>query len=295
MATTCKPPRARGSNGPDSAPAVRPYAERAAAGLALRGNVPRKAHDAWRKHATRDPIAVLERSNGGRLPELVPLRFGRMLQSPFAFLRGSAAVMASDLAQTPNTSIAVQLCGDCHLLNFGLFATPERRLVFDLNDFDETLPGPWEWDVKRLVASFVVAAREFGLTDAQAREVVLRCVGTYCRRIREFSLLDSTGALVFANRLGHHSRGSAKRENTQAERAGRRARPKARHRTPVPEDHHGAGRGGYRFVDQPPLLFHVPDPAGVARVNRALSAYRDTLSPTTGASSSTATVCRTSP
>ena len=110
-------------------------------------------------------MAILEESNQGRVPDLVPIRYGRMLNDPFAFLRGSAAVMAHDLCTTPVSGIRVQACGDCHLANFGLFATPERNLVFDLNDFDETLPAPWEWDIKRLAASFVVAGRNRGLSD----------------------------------------------------------------------------------------------------------------------------------
>jgi uncharacterized protein (DUF2252 family) len=113
-------------------------------------------HGAWSPPKDRrDVINILEASNEGRLPELIPIRYGRMLRSPFTFFRGSAALMTYDLAGLPNTGIEVQACGDCHLLNFGLFATPERNLVFDLNDFDETHPAPWEWDLKRLVASFV--------------------------------------------------------------------------------------------------------------------------------------------
>src|SRR5262245_35241856 len=130
-------------------PAFPTRAERAAAGAAVRDKVPRKSHGDWklpRDH--RDPIRILEKSNRGRLAELVPIRYGRMLQSPFTFLRGSAAVMAHDLAKTPTTGMRVQACGDCHLMNFGLFATPERNLVFDVNDFDETHPAPWEWDLK---------------------------------------------------------------------------------------------------------------------------------------------------
>ena len=133
----------------------RPRAERLAAGRKLRERLPRSSHASWTPPARRrDPMDILEESNQGRVPELVPIRYGRMLRSPFTFLRGSAALMAYDLATTPSTGLRVQACGDCHLLNFGLFATPERNLVFDLNDFDETLPAPWEWDVKRLAVSF---------------------------------------------------------------------------------------------------------------------------------------------
>ena len=135
-------------------------ADRKANGKRLRDRVPRDAHAGWRAHAGRaDPIGILHAADANRQPDLVPLRYGRMLQSPFTFYRGSAAVMAADLAETPATGIHVQVCGDAHLMNFGGFATPERRLIFDINDLDETLPAPWEWDVKRLVASFVLAAR----------------------------------------------------------------------------------------------------------------------------------------
>ena len=138
-----------------------PRAERLAAGQAMRDRVPRASHADWAQpDGHRDPIEILEASNRDRLQELVPIRYGRMLRSPFTFLRGSAALMAHDLATAPSTGMKVQACGDCHLLNFGLFATPERNLVFDLNDFDETLPAPWEWDLKRLAVSFAVAARD---------------------------------------------------------------------------------------------------------------------------------------
>ncbi len=126
-------------------------AERYAAGKALRRQVPRSSHAEWAPDPKRpDPISLLEESNKTRLENLVPIRYGRMSESPFAFLRGSAGVMASDLAKTPVSGIQAQVCGDAHLSNFGAFATPERRLIFDVNDFDETLTGPWEWDVKPL-------------------------------------------------------------------------------------------------------------------------------------------------
>lgn len=146
-------------------------ADRRAAGKRLRDSVPRDAHAGWRAHKGRaDPIGILRATDAAREKELLPLSYGRMLQSPFTFYRGSAGVMAADLAETPASGIHVQVCGDCHLMNFGGFATPERRLIFDINDLDETLPAPWEWDVKRLVASFVLAARSNGLTDANGRD-----------------------------------------------------------------------------------------------------------------------------
>ena len=157
-------------------------------GKGLRDILPRKNHAYWKASSKpRDPIEILEESNRDRLPELVPIRYGRMLRSPFTFLRGSSGLMAYDLAATPDTKIQVQACGDCHLLNFGLFATPERNLVFDINDFDETLPAPWEWDVKRLAVSFAVAARANGHSDDDARGAAIECVRAYRERLRGYS------------------------------------------------------------------------------------------------------------
>ena len=137
-----------------------------------------------------DPIELLKESNQDRIPESVPIRYGRMLPNPFAFLRGSAGLMASDLATTPTTGLRVQACGDCHLLNFGLFATPERNLIFDINDFDETLPAPWEWDVKRLAVSFAVAIRDIKLSEKQAQAAAIECVRAYRERLRECSKMS---------------------------------------------------------------------------------------------------------
>ena len=146
--------------------------ERTAAGKALRDRVSRKSQGKWKPAANRpDPIELLKHADEGRLPELLPIRYGRMSQSPFAFFRGAAALMAFDLSSTPATGLRVQACGDCHIGNFGGFGSPERRLVFDINDFDETSPAPWEWDVKRLATSVVLAARQnkFGRTPLPGR------------------------------------------------------------------------------------------------------------------------------
>src|SRR5256886_3172902 len=168
-------------------------AERYAAGKALRTKAPRTGHGEWASAADRpDPISLLEESNRSRVQELVPIRYGRMSLSPFAFLRGSAIVMASDLAKTPISGIKVQICGDAHVSNFGFFATPERNLVFDVNDFDETLPGPWEWDLKRLAASIVVAGRQNGYTAQENRQAVVGCIDEYRRLMRQMA---SMGAL----------------------------------------------------------------------------------------------------
>jgi len=161
-------------------PSTATRAERYAAGKALRSKAPRTSHGAWASASDRpDPISLLEESNCTRVPELVPIRYGRMSLSPFAFLRGSAGVMASDLANTPVSGIKVQICGDAHLSNFGFFATPERNLVFDVNDFDETLPGPWEWDMKRLAASIMVAGRQNGYTAQENRQAVVSSIREY--------------------------------------------------------------------------------------------------------------------
>jgi uncharacterized protein (DUF2252 family) len=163
-----------------------------ASGNALREKCPRKSHAIWDPPADRaDPIAILEESNQGRLPELLPRRFGLMKSSPFAFYRGAAAIMASDLGNTPVTGLRVQACGDCHLLNFGGYATPERNLVFDINDFDETLPAPWEWDVKRLGASFVLAALENHLNDRDAREAAVRSTRAYRESLAQLARLPA--------------------------------------------------------------------------------------------------------
>ena len=164
--------------------------ERAATGKAARKNTPRLNQAVWDAPADRpDPVALLEEQDKTRVPELVPIRYGRMLASPFAFYRGAAAIMANDLAQTPNTGLHVQLCGDAHLANFGGFASPERDLVFDINDFDETLPGPWEWDVKRLAASFEVAGRERGFKKKERRSIVLTALTEYRRAMAEFAAM----------------------------------------------------------------------------------------------------------
>ena len=163
-------------------------AERAARGKAARAEVPRDSHASFDPPAGRpDPVGLLEEQAKARVPELVPLRWGRMMVSPFTFYRGAALPMASDLASTPVSGLAVQACGDAHLSNFGIFGSAERRLMFDVNDFDETLPGPWEWDVKRLAASLEVAARGNGFPGKQRREIVTAAVTRYRQAMRQFA------------------------------------------------------------------------------------------------------------
>lgn len=173
--------------------------ERCAEGKSLRDKCPRTSHAAWKAPAGRPtPIETLLAAENGRMPELLPLRHGRMLASPFTFYRGSALAMAMDLAATPVSGIRVQCCGDAHLCNFGGFATPERRVIFSINDLDETLPAPWEWDVKRLAASIVIACRDNGLSDAVATDVVFACVRSYRERMAEFSAMKTMDLWYFS-------------------------------------------------------------------------------------------------
>ena len=163
-------------------------ADRAARGKAARAAVPRQSHAVFDPPPGRpDPVGLLEEQAKTRLPHLVPVRYGRMMVSPFTYFRGAALPMASDLAGTPVTGLAAQACGDAHLSNFGVYGSPERRLIFDVNDFDETLPGPWEWDVKRLAASLEVAARGNGFTGKQRRGIVMNAVGQYREAMRAFA------------------------------------------------------------------------------------------------------------
>ena len=150
--------------------------------------MPRADHAKFEPPASRaDPVALLERQAKTRVPELVPIRYGRMLVSPFTFYRGAALIMANDLASTPRSGLNVQCCGDAHLSNFGVFASPERRLMFDVNDFDETLPGPWEWDVKRLAVSMLIAARDNGFAAKEQERIVLDTVGSYRTAMADFA------------------------------------------------------------------------------------------------------------
>lgn len=163
-------------------------AELYAFGKELRDKCPRQDHATWRPADNRlDPVELMLHSNKGRIPGLVPIRHGRMLQSPFSFYRGAALNMAADLAGTTTTGLQVQACGDCHLMNFGSYATPERRVIFDINDLDETLPAPWEWDVKRLATSFVLACRNNGFSEDTGRDAVLSCVRSYREKMAEYS------------------------------------------------------------------------------------------------------------
>jgi uncharacterized protein (DUF2252 family) len=251
--------------------------ERIQIGKSLRERLPRSRHAIWQPPAAgREPIEIIEASNRGRLQELIPIRYGRMLRSPFTFLRGSAALMAYDLATTPKTDIIVQACGDCHLLNFGFFATPERNLVFDINDFDETLPAPWEWDLKRLVVSFVIAGRDSDLSDRESKAAAIDCARSYREHLREYSRLSPLE--VWYTRIGvEQVLEMAPDEKTRKIREQMMAKARERiieHLYPkiVTQT---AGRN--RFVDQPPILYHVNEPDWETLVREGLEDYRQSL------------------
>jgi len=252
-------------------------AARADRGKAARKRVPRSAHAAWIPAVDRpDPVGVLERQGRDRLPELLPVRYGRMAASPFAFLRGAAAVMAADLAAQPHTGLTVQLCGDAHLLNFGLYASPERSLLFDLNNFDETFPGPFEWDVKRLAASVAVAARENGHSEAGAHHAALEATAAYreaMRRLARRGELDVWYERIDADSLLPLVRSARRRRRTESSltRARRRTSLQALGKLTELVDGHR------RIIHDPPLL----EPAGApdtAALRKIFSDYRSTLS-----------------
>ncbi|MFI6434039.1 DUF2252 domain-containing protein [Streptomyces sp. NPDC050759] len=254
-------------------------ATRAERGRAARKRVPRSAHAVWIPSVDRpDPVAVLERQGRDRLTELLPIRYGRMSASPLAFLRGAAAVMAADLAAQPHTGLTVQLCGDAHLLNFGLYASPERSrsLHFDLKDFDETFPGPFEWDVKRLAASVAVAARENGHDEAKAHRAAGEAVTAYrtaMRRLARMGELEVWCASADADSLLPLVRSARQRRHGEASltRARRRTSIQALGKLTEVVD------GRRRIVHDPPLL----EPAGasdMAGLRKTFSDYRSTLS-----------------
>jgi uncharacterized protein (DUF2252 family) len=264
-------------------------AEQRDAGRAARQRVPRSAHAGFRPAADRpDPLAILADQDRVRVPELVPIRYGRMSASPFAYFRGQAAVMAADLATTPTTGITTQLCGDAHLSNFGLFATPERRLIFDVNDFDETLPGPFEWDLKRLVASLVIAARSRSFDTSVGQEAVHHATDRYRRTIAslaEAGVLDAWYASVPAEQVlasleqraatdpaDAAARTLSERTQKLVTKAQRRTSAQAAERLTEVVD------GQVRFREDPPILTRTTLPADhLAVTTDLLERYRDTL------------------
>ena len=261
----------------------RSRAERLAAGKALREACPREAHAVWRPPADRrDAVELVLDAEKGRMAELLPLRHGRMVRSAFTFYRGAALTMAADLATTPFTGAHVQCCGDAHLCNFGGFATPERRVIFSINDLDETLPAPWEWDVKRLAASFVVACRDNGIADATAADVAASCARAYREAMAELSRMKTldlwyqamwaTDLLEGLESLDHRKRIMKRLEMEQAKSRGEEMFPKlVEHQGDIPV-----------IKDQLPTIFHAAGhtPGEVEKAVRdVVAGYRDTLPP----------------
>src|SRR5512142_2885605 len=181
----------RPERGPGGAPQTYASAdERRGRGRAIRDKVPRASHAGWKPaKGRRDPVELLLETNAGRVENLIPIRFGRMSASPFAFYRGAAALMAADLATTPTSGLRVQACGDAHLMNFGGFATPERNVIFDINDLDETLPAPWEWDLKRLAASVAIAAQHLRLAESDVARIAVDCAREYRERMADYAAM----------------------------------------------------------------------------------------------------------
>jgi uncharacterized protein (DUF2252 family) len=259
----------------------------AGAGRGAREEVPRAIHGDWEPAADRpDPVKVLEQQAESRVPELVPIRYGRMLASAFTFYRGAAAIMAMDLAGSPDSGLRVQACGDAHLSNFGAFAAPDRRLVMDVNDFDETLPGPWEWDVKRLAASFEIAGRDREFASKETRRAVLATVRAYREAMRKFAemrnldvwyaRLDVDTLLAEIAKVG--DRKLTKKAERNAEKAGKKNSLKAFDRLVHEVD------GEPRFISDPPLLVPVRELIPTdqvqkleARLREVLDSYRKSL------------------
>ncbi len=252
-------------------------AERQANGRALRDRTPRSSHALWVAMPDRtDPIALLEAQARTRLPDLVPIRYSRMRVSPFAFLRGSAIIMAHDLAGTPNTGITTQLCGDCHLSNFGAFGSPERALLFDINDLDETLPGPWEWDVKRLATSAFVAGRENGFTDGACQEAALAVAQSYRLHMAEFAEmrnLEVWYSRITTDDLIDLIRDKTTKKRTETQTAKMRQRDSLQAMAKLTEEVDGRRI----FTNDPPLVTRVAEEQLGEEVRSLFAKYTSTL------------------
>jgi uncharacterized protein (DUF2252 family) len=256
-----------------------PIEERTRAGRLLRKAVPRKGHASWKTSANRpDPIQLLIESDAWRIPNLLPIRYGRMQQSPFALLRGAAAVMAFDLAQTPRTGLRVQACGDCHIMNFGAFATPERNLIFDINDFDETLPAPWEWDIKRLTVSIEVAGRSATARSRHREHAVRAAVRSYREHLGEYATMPSLE--LWYQRIDFQElvdRVPGPKDRRRDIRFSEKARRKTVPITLLPST---TGESS-KIKDEPPLIYHLPEQRTPAYIRRAVATfkrYRESLS-----------------
>ncbi|MFI5956794.1 DUF2252 domain-containing protein [Cryptosporangium sp. NPDC051539] len=245
-----------------------------ATGVALRDKTPITTHSRYgRRHDRPDPVEFVERTNEGRDDRLIALRVGRMVASPFAFLRGSAGLMAADLAPTPTSGITAWICGDAHASNFGLYASPERRLVMDVNDFDETVVGPWEWDLKRLAASLVVAGREAGVGEDRAREAASDAARTYRAALRELSQLPILDAFYLTTDEKTIDHFDVDQLGEVFKRIGKKARKNTSRRV-VEKFAEKAETAQWRFVDAPPILTHV-SPAVEQSVLDGLEEYAD--------------------
>jgi uncharacterized protein (DUF2252 family) len=246
-------------------------------GRELRKQVPRSSHGDWAPAPDRpDPVELLEASNRTRVADLVPIRYGRMLRSPFTFYRGAPPVMSWDLSRTPSTGVHVQACGDAHLLNFGGYGTPERRLVFDVNDFDESLPAPWEWDLKRLVASTVVAARtaSFGDREEEVALASARAYATQMAALATMTTLEIRYALVDIDDLAFRVTDPVSRKALARFAAAART-----HTTLQALDKLTTVEGGRRrIVEHPPLIVRFADPRMPELVREFLRRYKQTLS-----------------
>ncbi len=260
-------------------------AELAAMGKAMRDKCPRDLHAEWKPpHNRPDPISVVLKADAGRLPDLIPLRHGRMVQSPFTFYRGSALAMADDLAGTPSTGVSVQCGGDSHLVNFRGLATPERRLIFAINDLDETLPAPWEWDLKRLAASTVIACRDNGLCESAAKDAVLACVRSYRTHMAEFSKMKVRDLWYLEVELDMLI--SAVKDAGIRHKAIKRvaeARESSTSEGLFPKLIDDAG-GSPIIKDQPPTIFHGEDqsPGEIHRkILQVFARFRQSLAPAT--------------
>jgi uncharacterized protein (DUF2252 family) len=247
-------------------------------GKALRDTSPLQDHCIIPPRPKRfSSIAVLERSNADRLEDLIPIRYSRMLASPFSFLRGSAALMADDLSRTPSSGIYVQACGDCHLLNFGAYATPERKLVFDINDFDETLPAPWEWDIKRLATSFVVAAEDNQFSKANAQRIAKTCVQSYRENMRAYSKQSPLEVWYGHLDLAKFAKEAPDRTTKLHRESLIKKAEKAVAEYLFPKITTEIN-GDKRLIDNPPLIYHLDD-KWIETIGRpAVESYRASLS-----------------
>ena len=261
--------------------------ERISLGKGAREKAPRSAHAEIEFPEPRDPVALLEEQAASRVPELVPIRYGRMLASPFAFYRGGALIMAADLASTPSSGLRVQLCGDAHLSNFGVFGSPERNLVFDMNDFDETAPGPWEWDVKRLAASFAVGGRENGFSEKDRRAVVLETVRAYREGMSAFAQMRNLDVwyahLSVEQAMAEFTAGVAPKQLKKAEAVIEKSRTKDSMHAFEKLTHLVDGEP--RIISDPPLIVPIDEltPAATERekleeeMRDLIRSYRRTL------------------